>query len=616
VALINSKPFTFRPKGLSEAIDATNAFPGAMNLLSNLVPNPSNDNQFVCRPAAVQATNFTGFNTPTTVTALIVVGNFAWGMVSTSRFAGKDEPFCYNISTGLFVPISNVTSGNTPTTPTSTGDWTPPTMYAVTSGRIMITHPGYNGTTQFIGWIDISSFSSATITGNTHGTTTVDGLSSNVLTAGWQVGMQILGSSGDIPAGTYITAIAAGGTSITISQAATGSHAGQTFTVTGGTPAAPLYGSGNTNTNPLSAVATAVAGYNGRAWYAVGNSVVFSDSLNPTQVTNASQALIFGDSTPVTALAGLPLTSQITGGSIQSLIVFKGAQPYYQVTGDQATSNLAVNAVNGSVGTLAPNSIAACSKGLIYVAPDGVRILGFAGTVSDPLGRAGIGVATAFTNAINPSRMAAAFNNNVYRVSCQPNTGSQANIEFFFDFDRAVWTGPHSFPAALIRPVFTGLGNTFLSAAVGVNGALWASGTDPTPTSTYTENSVALTFDYQPTLLPDTGTQSGVCIVQTTIGLQLPNSLSVNCLAANEAGFAIDQEILTSPGTGGSIWNAFNWGAGVWGASLGYFKQYAINWARPIVVRQLVFQVNGASAAGFVIGNVYFNYQTLNYQLP
>lgn len=71
----------------------------------------------------------------------------------------------------------------------------------------------------------------ATATGNTHTTTTVDSLSANVLKLGWHSGMPIKSSNADIPAAAIITAIAANGLSLTLSAAATGTNAGGTITV-------------------------------------------------------------------------------------------------------------------------------------------------------------------------------------------------------------------------------------------------------------------------------------------------------------------------------------------------------------------------------------------------
>lgn len=612
--LNKSKPWTFRPKGLSDAIDGTSAFAGAMSLLQNLVPNPANADQWVPRPAGVQLTNFTGFTTPTVGSALLILGTKIWGMIASARFAGKDEPFCYDMIAGTFVTIANVTAANTPTSQGTTGDWVPPVMVSSTNGRITITHPGYNGSTTFVGWIDLSSFSSATITGNTNTNTTVNSLSTNVLLAGWTVGMRIVGTN--IPANTFITAIAVGGTSITISQAATGSTAGSTFTVTGGTPAAPIYGAGNVNGNPFTTIPTCVGVFSSRTWYGVNNFVVYSDTLNPQQVTAATQALTLGDSTNVTALVGLPLSSQITGGSVQSLIAFKGAQTLFQITGDAATTNLALNAINGSVGTLAPNTICATTRGLAYVAPDGIRILGFNGAVGEPIGRAGQGVNTPFLNAVNPSRMAAAFNNNVMRVTCQAVYGSQVQVEYFYDFDRGVFSGPHTFPLSIVKPYYAGAADTCIGFAFGVDAKLWQVSVVPTPASLYTENGTALASTWQTTLLPDNGDVAGNAMVETNIAIQLAAGQQATILASVENGNVLDQLVISGPAGAGPIWGSFNWGAANWGLPGGAFRQQDIAWNIPLVFKQMQIRLTTMSVQGLVVGNLYLRYQTLGYNLP
>lgn len=71
----------------------------------------------------------------------------------------------------------------------------------------------------------------ATATGDTHTTVTVDNLSSNVLTLGWVAGMVISSSNADITAGTKIKSIAKDGLSLVLTAAATGTNAGGTLTV-------------------------------------------------------------------------------------------------------------------------------------------------------------------------------------------------------------------------------------------------------------------------------------------------------------------------------------------------------------------------------------------------
>ena len=616
----NAQAISIRPVGLSDAVDGSNAPAGAMAILKDLIPNPTTAYQYVPRPASVSAYNFADFTTPTALTCLLVVGTRAYGFVSTARFAGHDEPFIYDLRAGSFIALANVTSANTPLTQSTTGDWSPPNACMVTPGRIIFTHPGYNGTTDMIGWIDISSFSSTGVTGNTHTSTTIDGLSDDVITInGWQVGYRITGSG--IPTNTFITAINAAGTSITISQATSTSVSATPLTVTGGTPAAPLYGAGNTSPFPLVAKPLWVAQFNGRAYYAVLNGVAWSDSLLPLQVSNADQALTLGDNTLVTTLSGLPLNNTVTGGTVQALIVFKGAGAVYQITGDQTTT-LSVNAVDGAVGTLAPNTLCNTPQGIAYIAPDGLRLVLLNGTCSAPIGQAGEGVNFPFLNALNPSRMCMSYNEDTIRVSLQNNNvNGQPFQEYWYHTDRKLWTGPHSFPAVLIQAYTGGSGgNTFIIAPnlhnPGSPGAsLYQSPVLPSAFATYTENTVAMTFAWQPVLSPDNSQASMNCIVESMLGFALPVGLVMTLIAMNEGGLALDTLTFSGPGSGGSIWDSFDWGAADWGMAIPPFAQAYLPWHLPLVFKQMSLLVTGPSISGFVIGNMNFKYESLGYPI-
>lgn len=611
--LRNAKSLTVRPAGLSDAIDGTNAPPGAMAVLQNLIPSPWTRNQYVPRPASVQATSFSGFTTPGQITALLVLGNLVWGMISTGRNSGKDEPFCYNISTGAFVTISNVTSANSPTSPATSGDWTPPQMASITNGRIVITHPGYNFAGGYaVGWIDISSFSSSDLTGNTHSSTLIDTISLDVYQAGWQVGMAISGPG--IPANTYIVSINTAGTSVVISNAATATASGVALTVTGGTPSAPLYGAGQTSPVNLTGQPVAVAQFSGRAYYAIGNGVTYSDSLIPNQITNASQALTLGDSNPVNAVSPLPLTNTVTGGTTQALVAFKGDNEFFQITGDQATSNLTVSAVPSSVGTIAPNSICGTPLGLAFIAPDGLRILQFSGTVTEPIGANGDGVNVPFLYAIDPTRICMAYNQNTLRVSVQNGLAAGQPVqEYWYHFSLKTWSGPHTFPAGLITAYQGTPSEGFVAAASGINAALWSSTATPTNNSTYTENGTALSFTYATTLLPDNQEGAMNAMVQGSLGIAVPAGGNYQVLAADEDGGTLGTVTLTGASGGASIWDSFDWGGATWGSANADFAQVPLLWESPLVFKQMSITVTGASAASLVIGNLYLKYQILGY---
>lgn len=541
MSLRNLQPLTFKSSGLSDSLDGTNAFPGAMQALVNLVQWPGGEGSYVCRAASDLLSNFPLTPSPGLISALEVVGTRAYGMIASANFAGHDVPFCYDLNTNAFVTIGGITSGNTPVSPPAVGDWIPPCIVAITATIIIVTHPGFpGGAGAYFGWFDLT------------------------------------------------------------------------------TPASPQWNAGNTTAHPLPSVPLAVAGFNGRAYYACANSVVFSDSLVPLNVTNASQALILGDNEPVTALSGLPLTSQVTGGTIQALIAFKGAQPFFQITGDAALQNLTQSLVNGSVGTLAPNTICATPLGLAFIAPDGLRILSLSGTVTDPIGAFGKGVCIPFINAVYPSRMCAAYNQDFLRISVQNGYASGApQQEYWLNMTSKVWTGPHTFPAGLIEPYTGSTKVGFVLAPVAPTGQLYFHTAIPQLDSGYEENGQPLAWNWQTTLLPDNTQMTMNSMVETAVAMVLGQSQVVNFTMTNELAAVLNSvSIKGSAGTGGPpVWGTATWGQFVWGGVLGFLQQYRLPWTTQIVFKQASLHASGASQNNFAIGNAYLGYQPLNYLL-
>jgi len=612
--LRRSKPLRLSPQGLSDAIDGSNAFPGAMSALTNLIPAPHTKNLWVPRPASLQATAFGGYTGPAQVTALLSVGNFVGGMIAETggAFAGKDVPFVYNATTGAFLTITGITAGSLPTTQSASGDWAPPVI-AVVGTRAIFTHPGFPGGSIKFGWLDFSGFTSNNITGSTHGTTTLDTLSSNVLQAGWNVGMAISSSAGDIPAGTTIVSIASNGLSVTLSQAASGSHAGATLTVAGGTVTSPQWASGDCNGNALASVPVSVTQFSGRAYFAVGAGVAYSDSGNATQRTNGSQALTFNNGIPVTALAGLPLSSTTYGGIIQSVIAIQGNANMIQISGDQATSNLATNNLGVGVGTLAPNTICPTPLGVAMVSPDGVRIINFLAQVSEPLGAHGGGVTVPFISAVNPSRMCAAYNQDTLRISVQNGAkNGQPWEEYWYNFSLKTWSGPHDFPASLIQPDY-GASGGFILAPQGVTGKLFTSQAIPSLSDTYVENGSQMTWTLQTVLLPDTGEMAEHAVIETTLSAVIANNQTIQILALDEAGNTLGTLTLPGGAIAPSYWGNFNWGSGVWGSATPNLYQHPLAWPAPLVFKQMSIRITGNAAMGAVLGGLNLRYQILGY---
>lgn len=154
----NGQPVRFTPKGLCDAYDATDAFQGACALLTNVVFDQANPEVVVSRPGVgAPVTSFATFTTPTFVSVFAVIGTIVYGMVSTARNPGHDEPFAYDLIANAFITISGVLSTNVPASPATSGPWTPPTM-AVISTDIIITHPGFSGAgANFFGVINIAN---------------------------------------------------------------------------------------------------------------------------------------------------------------------------------------------------------------------------------------------------------------------------------------------------------------------------------------------------------------------------------------------------------------------------------------------------------------------------
>lgn len=173
MALRKATPFAWSPKGASDTLDSTNNFKGSMQLLSNLVPDPSSAQLWQCRPAAVRLTGFAGFTNPGFISALEVFGNFAVGMIASQRFPGHDEPFMFNLLSQTFVAVSGATSVNTPTSPPITGVWIPPSV-ALQGGNVLITHPGFNFSGGFaFGVLNISNPNAPTWTARNTTTNTL-----------------------------------------------------------------------------------------------------------------------------------------------------------------------------------------------------------------------------------------------------------------------------------------------------------------------------------------------------------------------------------------------------------------------------------------------------------
>lgn len=515
---------SFSPTGLSDAEDAANVFDGACASLVNLIPKPSTRNLFVCRPAQVPMTLFPGFTTPGFISALKIIGTRAYGMIATGRNPGKDEPFCYEIEAGTFVTISGVTNPNTPASPSTTGDWTPPIMELVGT-RLIVTHPGFTGAPFFFGWIDLSN------------------------------------------------------------------------------PAAPVWNAGNTTGVPLPFVPVSVVNYQGSAVFAVRDALVFTDPL--TLVVQALNVLTTYDNTFITALKGLGFNTEVAGGIVQALIIFKGLGIAMQFKGSLFTvpQTAELNNLNYAVGTLSPLSLVDTPFGAGLICPDGLRIIDFDGNFGDPIGSAGDGVNVPFINSLVPSRVTAACNNSVLRVSVQ-NGGiaGTPHQEYWYHANRnpKVWSGPHTFVPSLIEAYKT----KFVTAPLDVPGALYMSEVFPSTISTYEENAVPLTWQMSNVMFSDYGAQGVYNFNEMTINMALdPAMVQWTAYIINPNLVQYDNVNNLVPNTA-PIWGTAVWDVDVWDGIAQGLVPRRIEWHKDITTSRAQIVVTGGSAGGVVIGEI------------
>lgn len=372
-------------------------------------------------------------------------------------------------------------------------------------------------------------------------------------------------------------------------------------------PAAPVWHAGNVGTNPLVAVPTSVGQFFNRAYFSVGNAMAYTDTLANNAATG-TQVLTIGDGSAITAQAPVPLGTSVQG-IIQALIVFKGNYTAI-ISGDDTQGNLALNIVSSTIGTFSPRSVANIPGGVMFVANDGLRAV-----TADSSGQGAIGdpepnLKNPFIFMLNKTRASAGFCNNIYRISL---VNGQANgtplQEYWFDMRNTGWTGPHTF----IQSLAVQYDNTFICFSNSIPATLFTSDVVQSGTSTFTENTSAMSFSLITSpLADDGGLYEGSCVL-SVIDLQYPGDGSVYNLLGIDVQTGVQATAnLQSPSVN-SLWNAFNWGAQNWQAFSYGLDRYNIPWNNPLVFSRLVFGMNGPSSLGFKMGKVVNGMQPRKY---
>jgi hypothetical protein len=548
------KPLVWSPKGASDTLDSSTAPQGAMASLQDLIPDPTTRDLWQCRPAAVAVANFnsgafaSGFSSGFSSGFGPGIG-FLAGFISCLKIIGTRA---YGMVASNSFPGHDV-----------------PFIYDFT-------------TSGFVG-----------IAGIAAGNTPISPQSSGA----WNPPtLDLIGSK-----------------LIVAHPGFTGSG-GAFFGVLDVTiAAAPTWTATNTTVNALIAPPQWVANFNGRCFFLVNPpgqqpGAYMSDILNPTVITNASQILTFGDNIPLTCAAGLPLENQL-GGIIQSLMIFKGSTNIYQVTGDFSLTNLAVNALNIATGTNSPLSIVTTSKGIAFAAPDGLRVIDFNARVGDPLGNNGDGITVPFLGSLVPTRVAAAYNNGVYRLQLQNgNAPGNPQQQWWYDFVRQVWSGPHSQAASLLEAYL----GTFIVTLQGSNGMLWRSDPVQSAASVFVENGRQLSWQWATPMLPDTDEMSEVAMIETTIHMALITGTTV-VVSVQDQGSVVIDVVNVVPAGASSLWGSFTWGNALWQGVANALYPRQLKWHFPIVFRRMAIIASGQSAIGIKIGRLHLRYQVLGY---
>lgn len=525
-------PVRFTPRGLTDALDATDKFPGACTALTNLIFDQANPEIMVSRPGVSEITAFPGFIMPDVVSAEVTIGSVTYGMIGTGLNANKDEPFAYDHATSAFLPITGVVNANCPTTQPSSGPWTPPTMASV-GVYIIVTHPGFAGAGTMFGWFDITN------------------------------------------------------------------------------PAAPVWTAGDTATNGLPSVPKSVANFNNRAYFACGNTTPYTDVLTLTR-TSASQALTIGDASAVTALSGLPVQTT-SSGIVQAMIVFKAFQTW-QVTGDSAASNLALNYISLTVGCSAPRSIAQSPLGLYFAAfsmPMVIDQLGMLRSLTHSAQQTEPDVRAAWQNALVPSRISGGYTGNIYRVCMQTIiNGIETTNDYWFDELKRRWTGPHSFPYDSASQ----LGNYFVISSNDSPGKLFKSEFNPSIASVYSDDGTITSGTLTSSTFPKEGLMSMKQVVESTLELSSSGASTVYTVQALDDAQAVLSSAQIAINSPGSLWGAFVWGGGaLWTSGMNRPLVYSIPWTNPLVFQKISLDVSAPANAALTIGSAFLRYQDCGY---
>jgi len=303
---------------------------------------------------------------------------------------------------------------------------------------------------------------------------------------------------------------------------------------------------------------------------------------------------------------------------VQALIAFQGVSAMHQISGDPTTNNLTFNILPVTTGTLAPNTITPSTLGTFFVSPEGLRLIDFKAGVSDPIGQDGEGVISPFLSVVAPpipfstlaqaSRMAAAAGGRTLRIDAPDADGTV--FSYWFDLTRKIWTGPHTGGASLVEV----WNDTFL---VSSSTRLVVQRADDIPRvySVYEENGQQLLYEWETSLLPDSGEMSENTIIESAIMVALQPDELTQIDFLDEIRGPLDGVTLRGLDVPEALWGTAIFGVTLTGPDPGTIRQRQIPWTLPLVFKQGRVNIRGLSSATVTLGNFYMRYQVLGYLL-
>ena len=377
------------------------------------------------------------------------------------------------------------------------------------------------------------------------------------------------------------------------------------------TPAAPSWIASDLTTNRLAIVPLAVANFQNRAYFATDNTLPYTDVLAPTVRTNASQVLTIGDTSPMTALAGLPVQTT-SSGVLAALIAFKDSQ-VWQVTGDAATSNLALNFLSLNLGTPAQRSVAQSPLGLYFAAINGpyvidqfgvLRALTYSGQESEP------DIKVPWQRMVQPTRVAAGYSGGIYRICMETVVrGVQGFNDYWFDENRRRWNGPHTFRYDCASQY----GNYFIINSNTQNPALIRSEVQASATTVYTDLGSTVSCTQWSSTFPKSGAMAVKQVVEST------QEFASGAQAANFAVSALDDlgntldNVQISVLPAGSLWGTGIWGSFTWASSENIPTTYTVPWTKPLVFKKMAIFISVTASSSISMGTFYARYQFAGY---